>query len=131
HGLDNGYIIILTGQRINRHVIHIKEDRRATDVIHADIFDVYLFNHSAPAAGRLEADTDIRSQKVAVVNKKIARPARHFAAHDKSAVSVKHRAISDDDVLGGHAAFAPFYIATGLVADAVISHDELTAFYQN
>src|SRR5690606_6492307 len=70
----NGRIFIAAKnrQRIFGHVIHIKQNCGATDMTHSYIFYVDVFNNTPPSTCCLETETNIGSDKVAIINEKVA-----------------------------------------------------------
>ena len=105
-------------------VVEVEENILVGNIKHVDVAAVDVLHHTAAAPGAFEADTHVGTDKCAVVDENVFYAARHFAAHDKAAVSVIHHIVAGNHVLAGPAPFATGFVLARFDADGVIARIE-------
>src|SRR5688572_3759246 len=61
-----------------RKIVHIKKNRIADNIFHADIFDINILNNSSASPCRFEAESVVCTNERTIIDKNVSGASTHF-----------------------------------------------------
>ena len=112
-------------------IFQIEDNSLLLYVAHHDVAYANILDHTAATSGTLDANASVCSVENTVADGNLLNAATHLASDNHAAVSRKHRAVCNRDVLARNANLSCLIVAASLDCDTVVANRDVAVAYMN